>query len=422
MNQKKHTVCNQAGAVLIIVAVSLIVLLGFAALSLDFGRRMVFENKVQNAVDAGALAGGRALYFDNGNGLNITGAAGAIALAKAATMDNTPSAGSFASPTVEIGNWTFATRTFTKIANPIDLDITGRDPIQADLDTDWVNAIRVEASNKGVANFLAGLFNYASFDVTKDAVAYRGYPAGMGAGEADQPIVVCWDSITDGSGGFRCNVGRFTNSSPDDSKNDTVRWSTLAEQGQGCGGNSPISDVRKLINCRGSVNQKDIPAYAGLPTINGEGENALQKLRNCFYKEDPPQTMNVTLPAINCNEGPTCGTMITAVNMDIVWITGAGADPDFEDAPEVLDDESGDTIWPETPFPAGTPGEDRWVAFVDDFGLENKTGAPNTRQEKLDFYNKKTIYFRTICEEVDTQGDCCGPPTNLLAKYPKLVE
>jgi hypothetical protein len=424
MNQNKHTVCNQAGAVLIIVAVSLIVMLGFAALSIDFGRRMVFENKVQNAVDAGALAGGRALYFDNGNGLNITGAAGADAMAKATTLANSPSAGSFPPPTVEIGNWTFATRTFTEIQNPTEINITGWSTERADLDTTWVNAVRVEASTTGVTNFLAGLFNYEDFAVTKDAVAYRGFPGGMGSREADQPIVVCWDSISDGEDGFLCNVGRFTNSSDKDTSSDTVRWSTLAEQGQGCGGNSPAGELRKLVNCNGSVNHADIPAGTGLPTNNGELESVMSVLRDCFFKEDPPRAMNVTLPVINCNEGPTCGTIITAVNMDIVWITESGTDSQFKDAPESLADENGVVIWPETPFPVGTTGQDRWKDFVDHFELEDVNGAPDTEEEKLDFYNNMTIYFKTTCNEEDPPpaGDCCGPPTNIRAKYPKLVE
>src|SRR5215510_3254036 len=52
---------EQDGAVAIIVAISVIVLLGIAAFVIDFGFAWVTTNQLQNAADAGALAGARAL-------------------------------------------------------------------------------------------------------------------------------------------------------------------------------------------------------------------------------------------------------------------------------------------------------------------------------------------------------------------------
>src|SRR6476661_6796114 len=55
------TVSNQGGAVAVMVAVALPVLLGFAALTIDIGQALVARNELQDVADAGALAGARRL-------------------------------------------------------------------------------------------------------------------------------------------------------------------------------------------------------------------------------------------------------------------------------------------------------------------------------------------------------------------------
>jgi len=52
---------RQRGAILLVVAFSLIVLFGLAALVLDVGRMYIIKNQLQNAADAGALRGAKAL-------------------------------------------------------------------------------------------------------------------------------------------------------------------------------------------------------------------------------------------------------------------------------------------------------------------------------------------------------------------------
>ena len=47
---------DQRGSVAIIVALSLLILLGFGALAVDLGYVMLVKNELQNAADAGALA------------------------------------------------------------------------------------------------------------------------------------------------------------------------------------------------------------------------------------------------------------------------------------------------------------------------------------------------------------------------------
>ena len=61
---------DQRGAVAVIVALTLVVLLAFGALAVDLGYLMMVKNELQNAADAGALAGARELYPDEGTRCN----------------------------------------------------------------------------------------------------------------------------------------------------------------------------------------------------------------------------------------------------------------------------------------------------------------------------------------------------------------
>lgn len=54
---EKHSICDDTGAVLVITALFLVVLLGFSALVIDIGLLYVNRLALVNAVDAGALAG-----------------------------------------------------------------------------------------------------------------------------------------------------------------------------------------------------------------------------------------------------------------------------------------------------------------------------------------------------------------------------
>ena len=64
---------DQTGVTIILVAILMFVFLGIAALVIDLSNIYVVHNELQNAADAGALAGARFLYNDNGTSVN-TGA------------------------------------------------------------------------------------------------------------------------------------------------------------------------------------------------------------------------------------------------------------------------------------------------------------------------------------------------------------
>jgi hypothetical protein len=71
-----HPARKEAGAVAIIVALSLVALVGFVGLALDLGKLFVAKTELQNSADACALAAARELTGANTNQLKLAEAAG----------------------------------------------------------------------------------------------------------------------------------------------------------------------------------------------------------------------------------------------------------------------------------------------------------------------------------------------------------
>ena len=55
---------SEEGVTVILVAIGMFALLGFAALAIDISHFVIVRNELKNASDSGALAGARYLYFD----------------------------------------------------------------------------------------------------------------------------------------------------------------------------------------------------------------------------------------------------------------------------------------------------------------------------------------------------------------------
>jgi len=56
-----------------------------------------------------------------------------------------------------------------------------------------------------------------------------------------------------------------------------------------------------------------------------------------------------------------------------------------------------------------------WNEFVTNFNLKDVDNNPAA-------YNNKSIYFRPSCTPVEPTGTSGGVVTNVLAKYPKIVQ
>ena len=82
---------NQKGAVIVTVAASMFVFIAMASLALDLGHLYVVRNELQNASDAGALAGVSVLYNADGSiNFGLVTTATNAAQAVAASAENPP--------------------------------------------------------------------------------------------------------------------------------------------------------------------------------------------------------------------------------------------------------------------------------------------------------------------------------------------
>ena len=409
---------NQRGVTAIVVGITLAMLVGFGALAVDIGHLCVAHNELQNAADAGALAGARFLYNDDGTAVNT----GANQIARDAAMANK----SEQNP-VEVnwtggnagdaqrGHWSFATRTFTPNESTASVDLWNVSTAQLDADINFINAVKVMARRQAmpIASFFAGIFGHESFEGAADAVAYIGFAGTLPPGDVDQPIAICKDSILNGSE-YTCNVGRMINSGHDNATNETGGWTSF-NQDDPCTGGTNAQEVKSLVCADG--NPETIFLGQDMATNGGDIQSAFNKLIQCWADNtSKTQIWPLTLPVIDCgdqNNVGTCQEFVGAVEINIVWITKAGEDPGYNDAPKQMDD------WA-CPSNCNCPGPDCngtccWGDFVEHFNLENADGTSAD-------YVKKSIYFLPDCNPHDPMGVSGGENFGILAEIPVLVE
>ena len=175
---------NQQGAVAVTVAIVLMVLLGMTALALDMGHALVARNQLQNASDAAALAGARALgvIYDGMSG-SLTGytltsgqVTTVVNMATLAGGDNQAAGVTLAvNPAdISVGIWDSSTRTFTPT-------------------TVLPRAVRVITRRDGAANgpvstMLASIIGASSVNVTAVATAQLNPAGAMAPGDMDAPF------------------------------------------------------------------------------------------------------------------------------------------------------------------------------------------------------------------------------------------
>lgn len=165
---------RERGAVLVIVAIVLVVLIGFIALVVDVGRLYKVRGELQNASDSAALAGAAAL----------DGTSEGIARARERAKDYAEmhradrSDVALTDEDIIFGHWDDPTRTFTPLGTNPD-------------EPGGVNAVRVldrraDESSNSVQLDLAPAIGRSSADVRSDAIAVGGGPMS----ECGFPMVV----------------------------------------------------------------------------------------------------------------------------------------------------------------------------------------------------------------------------------------
>jgi Flp pilus assembly protein TadG len=339
-------------------------LVGIAAFVVDLGNIHVARNELQNAVDAGALAGTRMLYNDTGTEMNcvddedsISANAVAQSVATANFSQNKSVEVNWISGTngvdVQRGHWSFGrTENLAKGFYPNDscglTDLWNVSTETLDADTDFINAVRVVARRQAtpVASFFARIFGHEGFEVSAEAVGYIGFAGTINPGELDLPLALCENSILVDDK-YSCNIGRMINSGNNDATNDTGRWTNFSsapdENLDVCEKSlDPVdsSDFKDMPICDGEINS--FPIFGGdeLSTNNGEMD-VLSEIYKCFadeekYNKNTP--WEVTLPVIDCNSNSGCAIVKGAVTVTIIWINVA---KNYAEAPIAM---GGDSI------------------------------------------------------------------------------
>jgi len=401
---------NRKGTVAVIVAISTVVFVGLAAFAIDLSHLFVVRNELQNAADAGALAGARFLYDVNGITVNPTANIDAFNAAIANRSEKVPvdvhwSGGNEGD--IQRGHWCFATRTFTPNASllPVNLWNTSRDELDAN--PNFINAIRVRTrrEDRPAASFLAGIFGIKNFVLSTEAIGYIGFAGTLEKFEVDQPIAICSQSILSSNDEYSCTVGRMINSGQLVAAHETGGW-TDYNQVNPCLGGTNASDVRSLV-C-GNGNPDPIILGAPVSTNGGQISSAFSKFRDCWAsKTGKMMPWKLRLIVIDCpgnNVGP-CEKVAGAVTVNIVWITGEGEDPQYKEAPTRMDNWSNQD----------PDGRVRWNSFASRFLLKNLDNNPAP-------YGKKSIYFLPDCQTHIPTGRTGGENFGILAKIPVLVK
>jgi hypothetical protein len=414
----------QRGVIAPLMALLILVMLGFVAISVDTSHLVVVRNELKNASDAGALRGARVLYNHDGTVIDPAANQEAYDTAMVNRSDKLPvdvhwTAGN--SGDVQRGHWSFATRTFTPndSLDPVDLwDVT---TAELDADIDFINAVRVITRREDTPanSFFATLLGQDSFVLQNQSVAYIGFAGTIDPYGADMPIAICYASLLTVDDEYTCTVGRMINSSGDPATSETGGWTSFyqgpdSDPEAACLGGTNANEVKTIIDPPGPENcfgENEDPLIFGrdMATMGGEAETALAKLRVCWEEESEGKTQPwpLTLPVINCessNVGP-CDELRGVVEINVLWITGPGDDPHYDEAP-----------WEMGPWSSADPdGVARWNSFQAFYNLQNADGSPAP-------YEKKSLYFQPSCTYHEPVGATGGYNYGILARIPKLVQ
>lgn len=451
------------GSVLVLVAVLLLALLGFAALATDIGHLAVVKGELQNAADAGALAGAAQLYYrDSGQPAppdpSLAGHVnpGANRAAQIAAAKNTSvrvpvevTIGDDNQGDVERGHWSVGSRTFTPNASLAPIATAGVSDADLDADTGFINAVRVRVHRRDtpVPTFFAQVLNYLGFEMSAEAVAYLGFPRSFKAFDFDWPLAVCEESLLDSSGKYSCGQARLINSSSSATAN-TGGWTNYSlcsdtAPGDPVGGSSISAIFEAGKNPEDCDGRNEGFIEGGVEVGNGALGDEFNDTTVC---NSFPATKNplkpaqerevpweITVPVIDCDGTPGQGTMsgihsisgcypvVSAVTLEVVHITDEfsqdvkkrydGLPARMAYAAEENDD------WVRDPAKSG---EENWESFVDKFGL--KVNGQRAYDVAEHGYYKNTIYARPSCKSQPVTGKTGGINTGVLAALPVLVK
>jgi len=397
------------------VALLILVFVGFAAVAIDIGHLFLVRNELQNAADAGCLAGARFLYGSDGMAVNensnqVAYEATIVNKSEKAPVDVHWTVGNTGD--VERGHWSFATGAFTptELTQPVNLwDVS---PEELDANPAFINALRVKARRQDTpsASFFARIFGYENFSLSREAIAYIGFAGTLAPGEADQPIAICRESLLV-NGQYTCSTGRMITNHEVVAGLESGGWTDF-NQDSACLTGTNAETVRSLI-C-GSGNPEPVILGQSIAINGGYIEFAHGQLRTCweaFTGRTRPWTL--TLPVIECpgNNIGNCASVVGAVTVNIVWINHWENDPLYSEAPWRMENPRTGTTWSSN----NSNGQVRWNSFVQNFNLQNVDGSPAP-------YQRRGVYFLPDCNTHQPRGRTGGENFGIMAKIPVLAK
>lgn len=412
---------RQGGVSMVLLAVSLFMLLAFTALAVDGSNLYVARNELHNAADAGALAGARVLYLEDGSSVNDGIVDPTVDSANKVATD-TAQANDSQNSSVEVisalrGHWSFATRTFTPndSVDPVDLD---RSTAELDADLNFINAVEVVTARKQtkVEAFFGSIFGFDGYEVEARAVAYIGYAGSLRPEDVDQPIAMCREALVD-EDSYSCDVGRFI---PEGDQ--TGGWTNFE---QGDDGAANAGEIRDLV-C-GDGNPDELHFGEDMTTNNGQVQSAFQALYDCWVSEtDKERLWDLTLPVVDCSSGiAPSNPLVGAVNLNIAWITDQANHIDAQ-APQQMElpPDDSDGVSPGTWSNADPNGVTRWDDFVNSMNIRDSDGslAEWSSDPQESGWRQKTIYFLPSCSYHEPKGQTGGENYGILAQIPVLVD
>ena len=455
-NKKK-----QDGVTLVLVAILLLLFIGFAALAIDVSHLYAVRNQLQNAADAGALAGARIL-FNNDYSINedaLDVAEEAAEKNKAMAEGGTKSVEVIHSETaseVEFGHWSFGSTTDLKKGfYPADsvpespYNIIGIDEDVLDADKDYINAIRLVARRKAspAVSFFARIFGHESFELSATAVGYRGFAGNLVPGEADLPIVIPKSKLGDLSLGFMTTSG------------DTLWWTDFSQPAA----NVSQQSITDIIQDEDNPGQNPNPLILGetIGINNGQIDNAfsgnytdlmdlwadgevngspINVLETASYNGEWPEIpWYVTIPVGDDTGGVSPGQGVPFVgvaNVEILWIADKAqtnkmdAEVPFRMGEWVATENDTYTqVTSANKIPAGqlSDGIKRWNNFVDYFDIclpdddPTDNNPPPLATYENGGYMTRTIYFGKVGPAVPV-GGTGGENYGVYSREPVLVD
>lgn len=406
---------EQRGVTVIVVALLISVFIGVAALAIDIGHLFIVRNELQNAADAGCLAGARFLYYEDGTAINenanqIAHDAAIVNKSERNPVEVLWSGGNGGD--VERGHWSFATKTFipNPSVQPPDLGEMSNEDLDNDLS--FINAIRVRARRQDTpaVSFFASILGYNYFTLSTESIAYMGFAGTLAPNEVSQPIAICQESLLV-DGRYTCTMGRVINLGWYLAGQETGGWTDFNQDSPCLSGTNPL-DVDSLVIYGGNPNS--IVLGQPVATNGGDIPSAFFLLRDLWdYVTGRTQPWRLTLPVVECPGADmgNCERVVGAVTIDIVWMTGSDDDPSYSEAPWTMEDPRSQTTWSSN----DPDGQVRWNSFVQSFNLKTLDGGPAP-------YQKKAVYFLPNCHQQRPRGRTGGENFGILAKIPVLVK